>query len=69
MPRYEYVCDTQDCGGNLQVICKVSEKPEFVKCPICGCIMDQDLSGRAAVFKGQGWTPTFSPIGRKTKNG
>lgn len=71
MPRYEYTCDTADCGGTKTIICKIAEKPEIVQCPKCGVIMEQDFGGRtpAAIFKGSGWTPTFSPVGRQTKKG
>ena len=70
MPRYIYKCDTVDCGGEEILICKVAEKPDLVKCNRCGAVMDQDFSGMpSAIFKGAGWTPTFSPQGRQTKKG
>jgi putative FmdB family regulatory protein len=61
MPRYEYTCDTADCGGTKTIICKVADKPALVQCPTCGCVMDQDLSGIGQAFKGPGWTPKFGP--------
>ncbi len=61
MPRYSYKCDTADCGGEKEIICKVADKPDLVQCPICGCKMDQDFSGQGHAFRGSGWTPKFGP--------
>ena len=45
MPNYEYLC--KNCGHRFEQIRKFSDKP-LRKCPECGGVIEQVISGRFA---------------------
>lgn len=64
MPQYDWECQTDGCRERVTVICKVAEKPDTMPCPKCGALCERVYHAPGTIFKGTGWTPKFSPIGR-----
>ena len=52
MPIYEYVC--QNCGHQLEVMQKISDKP-LSKCPQCKGKLEKIFSQPSFQLKGSGW--------------
>src|SRR5687767_6980473 len=52
MPIYEYVC--QNCGHQLEVMQKISDKP-LSKCPQCKGKLEKIFSQTSFQLKGSGW--------------
>ena len=58
MPLYEYKC--KKCGHQFEKIQKYSDRM-VRKCPDCGGVVEQMISGPAVQFKGTGWYVTDYP--------